>query len=243
MRAVTLTLLMTVATLGPGTFSAVAEDEEGAVYTTGTVVTRVAPDMIQWRIGSTETDTVSVAAAKAKSDAVMQGLLAAIRELNPESADVQTGMIHTEKVYARDEHGREGEFKHYAVRRSISFVQKDLSRFDEVFEGLVNAGNVEVNFSFASSQREELLRSTRLRAVETAREKACAMCETAGAKLGKPLWLSEYPPEGRRENQNYSWSNNGMDFVSAPSEDVSEGSLAPGVLDIRVTVYAIFEIE
>lgn len=229
----------------PWTASAGDSEEEGTVYTTGTVVTRVTPDAVRWSISSTETDATSLPAAKTKSDAVIQRVLETVRELNPGTEDVQTGMVRTEKVYDRDERGQQKDFKHYAVHRSVVFVQKDLGRFDEVFEALVKAGNVEADFTFESSKREELLRSTRLRAVEMAREKAQAMCETAGARLGEPLWLSEYPPENRREGRDAfnSMSNGSILLGAGPSEDVLEGTLAPGVIEIRVTVYALFEIE
>lgn len=227
------------------TASAEATEQEGTVYTTGTIVTRVTPDAVRWSISSTETDAASLMAAKTKSDAVIQRVLEVIRELNPDTADVQTGMVRTEKVYDRDEHGQQKNLKHYAVYRSITFAQKDLGRFDEVFEALVKAGNVEADFTFESSKREELLRSTRLRAVEMAREKAKAMCETAGARLGEPLWLSEYPPQDRREGRDYhnNMSNGSILVGAEPSEDALEGTLAPGVIEIRVTVYALFEIE
>jgi len=105
---------------------------------------------------------------------------------------------------------------------------------------------MEVNFGLESSRIHELRAETRLKAVRIAKEKAAAMVGEVGAKLGKIRTLDEYkrpelPPYGgfggAASNVAY------FDAASALAPDVSTGTFAPGAIEVRVTVYATFEIE
>jgi uncharacterized protein YggE len=180
--------------------------------------------------------------AKERCDEKIKKILALARQLEVAQEDVQTGSLNIRREYNHDEHGRQTTFKHFVVGQSVTVRQRDLTRFDEFISTLLTAGDMEVSFHPESSRALELRAETRLKAVRLAREKARAMCREAGGDVGRPLRIQEYK-EGRSGLDWYA--SNNMEFA-VPGEalpDVSEGTFAPGAIEIRVTVYADFEIK
>ncbi len=236
-------LVMLMAFLVASLWAEAGEKPPRTVSVTGTAATRVAPDQVAWRVTVTESDKVLVD-AKNRSDANVKRVLELVKELDVPSEEVQSGHLSIRREYEHDERGNRGEFKHFVVYRSVSFKQRDLGRLDEFLTKLVGAADVEVSFSFESSRRHELRADTRLKAVKIARDKAAAMCEAAGAEVGRVLTLDEHPPGGRRDTWN-PMSNNAW-FVPDGGQveaDIASGTFAPGAIEIAVTVYATFEIE
>ena len=81
----------------------------------------------------------------------------------------------------------------------------------------------------------------RLEAVEAAREKAAAMTELLGAKLGRVLGIAE-PKEPW--SSSYSNASNHVFATQRRAEsDEAPGTFAPGAIEIKVSVEVGFEIE
>ena len=217
------------------------------ISVTGTFVTKVAPDVIDWDIGLTETDT-DLAQAVRRSDEKMRAVLAIVREYQSKPQDVQTD-LSIRRVHNRDKQGRVVSFKHFAVGRSIDLRMRDLSRFDEFFARMIERADLEVDFSFDSTSICDLRSDTRLGAMRAARDKARAMAQVVGARLGKALTIDEHP---RQEANPWGYGaggfmNNAIYVPSrgdTPDDAVSaSGTLAIGTIDVRITVYVTFEIE
>ena len=164
--------------------------EQRTVSVTGTVAVRAVPDSIVWHV-STTSEHPDLQAAKRQSDGNFKAVTTLIRELGVAPEDVQAGRVNISREYERGERGERGAFKHFVVRRSVDFTQRDLKRFDEVLEQLVSRADVEVNFTFNVSNRDELRWGARRRAVEIAKVKATDMVEAVGAHLGSLLTLEE----------------------------------------------------
>jgi len=214
------------------------------ISVSGTAVTRTVPDTIVWRISLNETDKVLVD-AKNRSDEKMKRVLGLVKELNVSTENIQTGRLRISREYNRDERGRELDFKHFAVNRSVTFKQRDLDRFDEFLTKLVGAADIEASFNFESSQFHELRADTRLKALQVAKEKAESMCAVLDDKLGKVLTIDEHPRTGPDPwGRGLQVGNVAYSYGPERAEvDVSGGTLAPGAIEIKVTVYATFEID
>ena len=224
------------------------------ISVSGTMVTQVPPDIIVWNLDITQR-SAALKDAKAACDAATARVLNVIKALNTASADVQTGQLNVRREYNRDNNSNQTP-KGWIVSRAIALKQRELARFDEIFAELVDAADVELSFRFESSRFHELRGETRLKAVEMAKQKAQALSEALGVTLGQPISVEERgsrPPAGM-ENGGFSSSNAMPWYVSnapnmtapaaAPAvEDAATGTMAPGVTEIRETVFVTFKIQ
>jgi len=215
-----------------------ADETVRSVSVSGTVQTKIAPDRIVWRISLTDTDK-NLRAAKTANDQSVKAVLALRDKLEIAEGDLETGQVRIEREYERSERGQRGAFKHFAVHRSITIRQRELNRFDEYLDSLVASAEMEVDFSFESSKIHDVRAETRLKALTAAKNKAQAMAEVVGAKLGEVLTIKEHP-----ENRSFDspWSNS-VSVQSMPSVDSASDTFVPGAISVSITVYAVFELE
>lgn len=216
-----------------------SEPQPRTISVTGTAVTQTVPDLISWDISVSDFDK-DLARAKDSNGAKLKALLALAPELGFKPEDVQTGQLSITRVYNHDERGAQTDFKHFAVVRSISLKQRDLSRFDEVLTKLVSKADIETRFTFASSREQELRAETRLKAVRAAKEKAEAMIKELGAALGRVQSVSEV---SAAPFQAAPASNIVYAEPAKPNADQISGTLAPGSIPITVSVNVSFQIQ
>ena len=169
------------------------QESERTISVTGTAVIKVEPDYVTWHIVISELDA-DLGDAKAQSDAKLGSIVGLLDDLDVAREDFETGALRVHKEYERDERGRELGFVGYAITRVVTVRQRDLARFDEFLEKLLGAAEVEVNYSLESSEIEERRKESRLEATRAAKEKAQAMVEALGARLGAVWSISEHPP-------------------------------------------------
>ena len=213
------------------------------ISVSGTAVVKTAPDMIVWQLHIADYDPI-LAQAKKRNDAKMERVFALRDELDVEKEDLETGRVNVRKEYHRDEHRNRTTFKHFAISRSVTIRQSDLLRFDEFLHKLVSGSDMDVSFSFETSRILELRGEARLKAVRLAQEKAQAMADVVGAKLGKVITLNEHRGSGRvLPAQSYATNAMTFDRISPPPVDLVSGTSAPGAIDVQISVYAMFELE
>jgi len=210
------------------------------VSVTGTTVARVQPDTVVWNITVKRTNR-DLAKAQGESDESVKKILALRSELKVKPEDAQTGYLSVRKVFDRDQAGNQTSFRHFEVVRSITLRQRDTKGFDNVLAKLVAAEDVEVSYQLESSEYHKLRAKTRLEAVKAAREKAAAMTELLGAKLGRVLRVAE-----PKETWSSSFSSVSNSAFAAPRQaepDEAPGTFAPGAIEIKVSIEVDFEIE
>ncbi len=210
------------------------------VSVTGTAIARVQPDTVVWQTTIRRTNR-ELAKAQAACDEAMKQVLALRGQFKLSPEDVQTGYLSVQKVFDRDQAGNITSFRHFEVVRTVTLRQKDTSLFDQVLTRLIEAADVEVSYHLESSEYHKQRAQTRLEAVKVAREKAGAMTELLGGKLGRVLRIAE-PLE------NWSSPYSGISNVafSAPRQaepDQAPGTFAPGAVEVRVSIEVDFEIE
>ena len=228
-----------------------AAEEQASVRkitVSGTAVTQTVPDLVVWSI-STLDESKSLIEAKDSSDRKLKAILALIDELGVKQEDVQTGYVNINREYNHDNNGRQLDFKCFSMRRGVTVKQRDLKRFDEYLTKLVSSAEMEVNFHFDSSRMTELRWDTRLNALKIAKDKAEAMAKVVDAKVGKIISIDEPGPSDGRfangafvNNSNISQSYS-VDQEAARPTDVAQGTFAPGSIEIKVTVAAVFELD
>lgn len=236
MRKVLLVTLSLVFILGG---VALADEEETlrTISVTGTVETKVAPDHIVWDISLTDTDP-ALGEAKRKNDQKVKAIVGLREKLEIGEGDLETGYVRIRREFERDQHGNRGDFKYFAVSRSITIYQRDLKRFDEYLDALVSSADMEVNFTFATSEIHEVRTHTRLDALRVAKQKATEMADVVGAKLGPVVTIKE-----KSDTPRWHDFSNAAVTISEPSIDLATERFVPGAITVKISVDATFELE
>jgi len=215
------------------------------ISVSGTAVTRASPDVVLWSLEVSDSDK-DMAAAKRRNDLRINALLNLRKELGLKEGDLETGEVSIRREYQQDQQGRPGEFKHYTIRRSMVVRQHDLAEFDRFLEKFVATAQPELYFEFQSSRMQQLRAETRLKALQAAREKAADLAKVVGAKLGEAVKVDEHVPilfSGFGGG-----GGGGVGGVTIGSDpglqsDLPGGTFLPGPMDVRVTIYAAFELK
>jgi len=208
------------------------------ISVSGTVEAEVAPDRIIWKISLKDFDK-DLREAMKRNDEKMESMVALREKLQIDEGDFETGHMSIRREYERGQYGSQGAFRHFVVTRSVTIRQRQLERFDEYLDTFVSSAEMEVHFGFESTRIHEVRAETRLEAIKAAKEKAGAMADAAGAKLGRVLTINEHPEDGSRID---SVSNVAVP-TNSPSVDVASGRFVPGAIKVQVTVYATFELK
>jgi uncharacterized protein YggE len=210
------------------------------VSVTGTAIGRVQPDTVVWHV-TIRRNNRDLAKAEQDCDAAVKKVLDLRMEFKLKPEEAQTGYLSIQKIYDRDQQGNQTSFRYYQVVRSVTLRQKDTTRFDAVLARLVAAEDVEVSYQLESSEYHALRAKTRLDAVKAAKQKATAMTELLGAKVGRVLRIAE-PHETWMSP--YSNVSNMMSVAPRQAEpDEVPGTFAPGAIEIKVSIDVVFEIE
>jgi hypothetical protein len=209
------------------------------VSVTGTSIARAQPDTVVWHVTVRRTNR-DLVKAQADCDAAVKQVLALREELKLKSEDAQTDYLSIQKIFDRDQSGNVTSFRHFEVTRTVTLRQRDTSRFDQILTRLVANSDVEVSHHLESSDYHKLRAQTRLEAVKAARDKATAMTELLGAKVGRVLRIAE--PEESWGSHSFA-SNSAFSAPRQAEPDQSPGTFAPGSIEIRVSIEVDFEIE
>lgn len=218
-----------------------AEDalQKPSISVTGTVETKVAPDLVVWSISLVDRNK-NLREAKAMNDEKVKAVIALRDQLRLEEGDLETGHVSIQREYERDQSGqRTGEFKNFVVNRHVTIRQPDLDRFDEFLDALVGSADMDMNFHFETSKMHEVRAETRLKALKAAKDKAEALAVIANSRIGKPLKIDEHPTDGGRS----SFTNNMAFSHSAPTADQASDTFIPGAIRVQVTIHATFELK
>ena len=211
------------------------------ISVTGTAITEVKPDQLLWSIEvrNTGPDLPKVAD---RHSALASTVFSVLKQLGIEDKNVQTTDVELgpNRVYRHNETVDEG----YYAATSVSFKLTDLARYRDVWLRLANLGNVSVKrVTFDHSKRIDITRETRTKALHAAKDKAIAMAEALDAKVGEVLSITEEPVQSGAWIGNNTYAN-GVQAVQQPAGDADTGggSVAPGIIPVRVRVVVAFRL-
>ncbi len=170
---------------------------------------------------------------KKENDKKMDAILKFIKKYNIAKEDFQTQRISLNPNY-----DYEKKKHNYVATQSIQILLKELSKYDELMEGLVEEGINRIdNVEFKSSKMKELQSDARKLAMKDAKAKADDFVSVLGQKVGKAILISDnsqiYIPQPRM----YAMKSMAMDD-STPRE-----TLAIGEIEITANVSVSFILE
>jgi uncharacterized protein YggE len=213
------------------------------ISVSGTATTHTPPDVLAWTLEISDSDK-DMLAAKRSNDQRVKAILGLRKDLGLKEGDVETGQVSIRREYEQDQQGHQGAFKHFTINRTILVRQHDLERFDQFLEKFVASAQPQVDFEFQSTRIQEVRAETRVKALQAAREKAAALAKAIGARLGKVLKIDEHVPifvGGGGGGGGGGGFALGID--PGFQADLPGGTFVPGPMDIRITIYAAFELE
>lgn len=157
------------------------------------------PDMAMLNV-TLSSRNAELAAAKKQNDQQVESLLEVVAKQRLPKEKVTTSNVYISPEYRYDKQGGQ-HLNGYAVSRNIRIELNDMSVQERLLGGLVQANISQVNgLDFQLSQPEKHAAALRTKAFQQARDKAAALAEAAGSRLGPPLQIqvgSAQPPMPR----------------------------------------------
>lgn len=231
--------------------SLAASTEQGnprLISVTGEAEVRVVPDEVVLTVG-VETRDENLSKAKSDNDERVRKVLDLADDYGIESKHIQTSYISIEPRYDDDYFGSE-VLKDYWVRKTVVITLKDISKFEDLLTGLLEA---EVNYVHGIQFRTSELRKHRDRAralaIKAAQEKAVDMAGELGQDVGRPWAINEYQSGWWSGYGSWWGSGWGGSMTQNVIQDVGvgldsgEGTLAPGQITVKAQVNVSFEME
>jgi len=215
------------------------------ITTTGDAEIKVAPDEVSLVLG-VETWDKDVKTAKRQNDDRIKKILAVTGDFGIDPKYVQTDQITVDPRYRNGTYS-DADFIGYFVSKTIVITLKDISKFEEVYTGVLSAGANHVQgIQFRTTELRKYRDQARALAIKAAQEKATALAGEMGQRIGKPQSI--------QENSADWWSSYGARWGGAMTQNVvqnaggestfsEDGTFAPGQISISARVTVTFELE
>ncbi|MEO2063018.1 MAG: SIMPL domain-containing protein [Christiangramia sp.] len=210
-----------------------AQNQKPSVSVNGEGTVQVIPDevVIKSRIEHEGEDAAQV---KKQNDQVVNQIIKYLKSQGVAEKDIETDYMNLNKRYKNYE---QGTFI-YVANQAISITLHDLDSYEQIMKGLLENGLNRIDgIQFESSEKEKFEAEARKMAVLDAKRKASELLKPLGHEVGQPISLSE--------NQSSPVfpmyrMNDAVEMSVAKSDGQT---IAPGELEIKITVNATFEIR
>lgn len=200
----------------------------------------VKPDIAMTTMGVT-TEAATVAEAQQKNTDTVNKLVAKVKELGVDAADIQTKDYSVYPAYNYPTDGGKPEPRGYTISQNVAIKIRDLAKANSVLglAGEVGATNVS-GLEFTIDDKEAYLAEARTDALKKVNEKATALSNMLGLKLTGIVSYDEYES-----------SASPQPYYSAKAYDMSVGGAMPstapqieaGTNDVSLHVGITFELK
>lgn len=235
------------------------ESSKPLISVSGSAEIKVVPDEIDLNVG-VETRDKDLQEAKKQNDTQVSNALAFLKNEKLKDTDLKTDYINIVPVYPENNNpylisstATSGALNtkpvYYIVRKTIGIKLTDVAKFDEILGGLVaNGVNNVQGVDFRTSQLRKYRDEARANAVKAAHEKAQAMADELGVKLGKANSINENDFGGWNRWCGNGWNQfggglnqNSSQEAGGPGSDT--GTISMGEISVSASVNVSFLIE
>lgn len=172
---------------------------------------------------------------KKQNDLQIEAVLKFIKKMNLNPSDFKT-----ERVSLNPQYDYEKKKHNYNATQTIVILLKDLSKYDELMEGLVDKGVNRIdNVVFKSSKMTTYLSDVRKMAMKDAKQKAEDYVSVLGQKVGKAIAITD-------NSQNYQPQPvyaRLKTMAMASDESAPRETLAAGEIEITANVSVSFILD
>ncbi|WP_366183699.1 SIMPL domain-containing protein [Flavobacterium ovatum] len=182
-----------------------------------------------------ETKGTMAKEVKKQNDQQVESVLKLIKKMNLNPADYKT-----QRVALNPQYDYEKKKHNYNATQTIEITLKDLSKYDELMEGLVENGINRIdNVSFQSSKMAQYESEARKLAIKEAKSKAEDYVSVVGQKIGRALTITDNS-QGYSPQPVYARMK-----TMVISEDAStpRETLAAGEIEITANVNVSFLLD
>ncbi len=217
------------------TSTAGAEQSTG-IWVVGQGETMAVPDMAELRLG-VEARAETVAEAQAQASGAMGKVMRTLEDNGVAEKDIQTQYFSIYPVTKWIESQNREEVIAYRVSNMVVAKIRDVDRAGDIIDAVAQAGGDLTRIqgiAFTVDDPTEYYEEARKDAVENARTKAQQLADSAGVKLGNPIYISEgsiYQPKSTRNL-----------YDMAPAAEAGGTPIGPGELRITVNVQVVYAI-
>ena len=222
------------------------------INVSGSAEVKVVPDEIHLNV-AVESRDAALEPARADNDGKIAAALAFLKSSGVPDRDVQTDFVSIQPDY--DYNRSRITPIGYIVRKSIEIKLTNIVAFQWVVTGLLTNGvNRIESVDFRTTELRKHRDHARLMAVRAAKEKAQALTDELGVKLGRPYSINAsdnntyWGSYNRGGYNGFSGANNMLQNSSEPSgggatADNPAGTFAVGQISVTATVNVSFLIE
>ncbi|MFA4837497.1 MAG: SIMPL domain-containing protein [Dehalococcoidia bacterium] len=213
---------------------------------TGEAEIRVVPDEVVLTLG-VETLDKDLNTARNQNDERIKRVLAGAADLGIQPKDIQTDYMSITPQYdtitTELEPGykrQKQEFTGFSASKNVVITLKDISKFEDLYTFVMTEGASYLQgIQFQTTELQKYRIEARALAVKAAREKAAAMAEGLGQKLGKAQTISE----GSSGWWPKSSAANAVQNIGGEGYQSLDATIAPGQITVTSTVTVVFELE
>ena len=171
---------------------------------------------------------------KKQNDEKIEAVLKFIKKMNLAPADYKT-----QRVALNPQYDYEKKKHNYNATQTIEILLRDLSKYDELMDGLVDSGINRIdNVTFQSSKLAQYESEARKLAMKEAKMKAEDYVSVLGQKVGKAMTISDNSNSYQPQPVYARMKSMAMEDSSAPRE-----TLAVGEINIVANVTVSFILE
>ncbi|ARU57236.1 SIMPL superfamily protein [Oleiphilus messinensis] len=200
------------------------------IVVNGSSTVDIEPDLAEINVSIKKIDDV-MAEAKSNVDQRSSNLINYLKEIGVDSKDLNSSEL---RIVPNREY-RNGEYieKGHEVDRDITIKLRDLSKYNEVMEKLVNVPIDRVQkIKMEISEKDEASDYAIREAVENAKRKAKLVSELMNVKLGPIYSISN------------AWGGEQISIGGAASRaNYSDASFEPGTIEINGSVELVYYID
>ncbi len=206
------------------------------VSITGEGIVTVIPDQVVVSV-RVEHKGKSALEVKERNDNTIDAVLKFCEKLKIDKKDINTTRINLNKNYDYQK-----KTYNYIANQSLKIHLKDLNKYEELIQGLLNSGINRIDgVAFKSSKMEMHEREARIKAVKNAKEKAVLYTGVLDQGIGKALSISENrfnaPVQQPYEQKLYRSAS-----IESNTQNTSQ-TIAIGELKVKIQLQLIFELK
>jgi len=219
------------------------------ISVTGDAEIKVVPDEVVLVLG-VETSNLILKDAKYRNDQAVRAVMAVTDRYGIDRKNVQTDYFTIDPRY--EDRPESGVYKHiftgYFIRKNIVITLKDMSKYEDVLSGVLEAGaNYVEGIQFMTTDLRKYRDQARENAIGAAKEKAEALAGKLGIKIGRAFSISEDGGYWYYGNNNQRFAGQMQNASSYAGNDGAAGpegsTISPGQISVTARVSVSFELE
>ena len=212
---------------------AIAQNQPPQITVNAEGKIKIVPDQVFISV-SVETSGTNASDVKKDNDKSVDKVLSFIKKMNLPVTDYTTQQVSLNQSYSY-----ENKKKEYEASQTINILLKDLSKYEDLMEGIVEVGVNQINnVEFKSSKMAGYLIEARKLAIKNAKQKANDyISELPGQKVGKVISINEM------ESNFYPMVTASYKADAAVAMDAPRETLAIGELEVQSNVTVSFLLE